>query len=56
MMPDKPINEVILDALEREDFFQWHENDFKEYVEGGDGCKTKEEILKDIDWLFLKKR
>ncbi|MFY0656428.1 MAG: hypothetical protein JXR12_06730 [Neptunomonas phycophila] len=29
-------------------FEEWYENDFQDYVEGEEGCKSKEEIQADI--------
>jgi len=57
---------VILEALESERFREWYEgeerdiieldSDFVNYVRGDEGCKSREEILKDIKELFIDGR
>ena len=42
----------ILETLYQQNFFEWHENTFTDYITGAPGCKTKEQILEDIRQLF----
>ena len=45
--------ELILNGLEKEEFKVWHDDGvFIDYIEGGEDCKTREEILEDIKQLF----
>ena len=48
----KALIELVLDTLEGQSFFEWYEGDFKDYVQGESGHKTKEQIKEDIAHLF----
>lgn len=44
--------EKIEDALSRQTFYDWYNNDYEEFIQGMEEAKTKEEILEDIGKLF----
>lgn len=44
--------EDILRVLMSQDFFDFHEGEFKRFIDGEPDAKTKEEILKEIELVF----
>lgn len=41
----------IYDMLGKQRFVDWYERDFVSHIEGGEDCKSKDEILADIKGL-----
>lgn len=46
------IAEKIEDALSKERFRQWYENDYVNFIEMNENSKSKEEIIEDIQDIF----
>ena len=44
--------EDILRFISKQQFYEFYEGPFVEFIEGMDEAKTKEEILKEIESLF----
>ncbi len=42
----------ILNVMSGSMFEKWYDKDFIDYIEGTDGCKSRQEILEDIKNVF----
>ena len=40
--------DLVINMLETEAFKNWHEEDFDEFVCGGNGCKSHDDIKDDL--------
>jgi uncharacterized membrane protein len=46
---------IVYDILMSQEFVDWYENTFMDHVTGEEKCKTREEILADIEQLIKDK-
>lgn len=51
-MTKRALAQQILRGIQSQDFYDWHAEDFEDYVVGEEKCKSEEDILKDIEDLF----